>query len=171
MKLFKKWFYPAVFVSSVILIAWFFYTYASYTSVLRSMQLTTCTNDVLKFHLQVPKGRNFALVLGTPEVQKLGAASSNAFSGHVQILNGSSPIASFLIDSKLAQACNWLQGGETPYGLVLTGSSNTNCPNLSALIQPQKDYDIEIVFDHAPAVTASLWLCWVQAYKDREKNK
>jgi hypothetical protein len=168
-KISANWFYAATIGFSAVLGVWFVYTYASYTEILRSEKLTSCTNNVLKFHLQVPKGRQFIFELSMPETQNNGTNSSHAFAGHIKIQNGLSPTVSFPISSELAQGSDWIQEPGMRPEWALTGPSNTNCFNLSALIHPQEAYDIEVVFDKAPPATASLWLCWLQAYKDRNK--
>ena len=168
-KISVNWFYVATIGFSAVLGIWFIYTYASYTSILRSEKLASCTNVVLKFHLQVPKGRHFDFVLSMPETQNNGTNSSLAFAGHVNIQNGISPTASFPISSELAHGSDRIQEAGMRPEWALTGPSNTNCLNLSALIHPQEAYDIVVDFDHAPPAKASLWLCWVQAYKDRNK--
>jgi hypothetical protein len=115
----------------------------------------------------MPKGRHFNFVLSGPEAQHFKTESDFLFSGHICISNGTFLVTNIIISSKYVKHSNWIQQAGRKYCLTLTGPSNSNCTNLSALIHPDMYYDIQIVFDNAPPVTTSLWLCWVQAYKDR----
>jgi hypothetical protein len=134
------------------------------TLIPHSIKLVDCTNSILKVHLKVPKGRGYNLVLGMPG-SEMAEKFPYKFSGRIQIIEDKSSIIDFPIGSELIQSCNWLNGES---GFILTGFRNTNCPALSQFIHPQKDYDIEIDFDQSPPPSTSIWLFWLQAYKDKE---
>ncbi|MGH7953129.1 MAG: hypothetical protein ACREFE_14605 [Limisphaerales bacterium] len=72
------------------------------------------------------------------------SGSTNAFSGSVSILNGASTITNFPIGSAQADVqCNFFHA--------------------------QTNYNMEIRFNQQPPPSTSLWLDWLQAYKDRDK--
>jgi len=34
-------------------------------------------------------------------------------------------------------------------------------------LDPRKEYDFEVLFDRAPPVSATLWLRWLQTYREK----
>lgn len=157
----RKWFSAAIIGGiPMIFILWLFYACASGVRIPRIMKLADCTNSEINIYLKIPEGRNYDLVLAS------ASDSTNTFLGHIHISSGASLIADFPISSELAEQCNWL--GSIP-SLSLTGFRNTNCLSLSQFIHAQREYNIEIIFDRSPPPSTSVWLHWVQAYKDKDK--
>jgi hypothetical protein len=162
----QKWFAP-LFILGVFMAfgLWLVYNYANHVEFIREVKLADCNDNILKINLNVPKGRNYCLVLATPEITNYGEIPSYTFSGRVHISDHSSSVVDFPISSDRSQQDKL----QSVLGLSLTGSSNTNCPSLSRFIQAEGHYSIEIVFDKPPPPSTSIWLKWAQARKDREK--
>ena len=132
-----------------------------YTEVPRSMKLAECTNNPVKFHLHMPKGNSYYLVLGTAQPEMMNKVPIQ-FSGTVRI-EGTATKIEFPVSSDLATSSgNWL----TNAGLILTWDANYS--SWKQFIQPDKDYNFEITFDKAPPTSTSIWLHWIQTI--REKN-
>lgn len=140
------------------------------TTVPHSIRLADCTNSTLEFHLEVPRGNSYYLVLATPKVG-MTLKPPYFFSGHVSITEVGVPtnMTDFQIDSTSVQQCNWLEENGIPYSFALTGAWNTNCTSLGQLIRAQRNYNVIIVFSQPPPPSTSIWLHWLQAYKDRDK--
>ena len=153
-----------IFVLFVGLSLWFFKTMIGYVDFPHSIKLVDCTNSTVQFHLRVPKGNTFALLLSLP-TEKPDSKSPLKFSGRVYISDGTLATIEFPIDLKYSESCNWLKDSSS---LILTGLF-TNSPPLGQLIRVQKDYDFKIVFDEPPPVSTSIWLSWLQAVKDKGK--
>jgi hypothetical protein len=148
----------------VLATASLFYMFCMGIIIPRSMKLVDCTNNVLTFHLRIPKGNTYTLILATPG-QALSTASPYQFSGQVCISDGTLAKIDFPIASDFSKPC-FLSG--IPSGLILNGQ-NTNCPLLDEFIRPGKDYDFKVIFDKPPPPSASIWLHWFQAVKDKGK--
>ncbi len=145
---------------------WFLWTVQRHTMIPRSIKLTDCTNSTLEFSLRLPMGRAYNFVLATPNAA-MALKTPYLFAGKIRIFETTNLLADFPIGSETTQQCNWLEGNGIAYSLILTSSQNTNSPILSRLICGKKDYQIKIEFSQPPPHLSSLWLCWVQAYKDR----
>ena len=146
----------------------FLLTLQRHTVIPRSIKLTDCTNSVLEFDVRIPKGNSYYLVLATPGVG-MTLNSPYIFSGNVHILDKANQPIDFPIGSELAQQCNWLERDGIPYSLAITGLKNTNCPLLDNLIHGAKDYHVKIIFNRPPPTSTSIWLHWLQAYKDKDE--
>jgi hypothetical protein len=72
------------------------------------------------------------------------SSSTNIVSGYVSILNGVNAVTNFPIGSNKAEnQCDFFRAGVS--------------------------YNIEITFDQPPPSVTSIWLHWLQAYRDRNK--
>jgi len=70
--------------------------------------------------------------------------STNAFAGQVHVSEGGSIVTNFSIGSnQTEQQCSFFHA--------------------------ESNYEIQIVFDSLPPPSTSVWLHWLQAYKDRDK--
>ena len=145
----------------------FLWTLQRHTVIPRSIKLTDCTNSILEFNLRIPKGNSYFLVLATPGMGMV-LNPPYSFSGDVYILDKKAQPIDFPIGSELAEQCNWLERDGIPFSFALTGFKNTNCPFFGNLIQGTKDYHFKIVFSQPPPLSTSIWLCWLQAHKDKD---
>ena len=159
---------PLVIAAVPLIIgAWLLNAYAIRVSIPRHMKLADCTNSVVKFHLNVPKGYDYTLGLNTSGVQQMPngtLTSSYKFSGHIRIASGAVFITDFPFDSDRTLLI--------ASGFILTGikGQSTNLPTLSGFIQAQRAYDIEITFDPPPPRSSSIWLHWLQTIKDGDRR-
>jgi hypothetical protein len=117
--------------------AWLLYTFASYSEVVRNMKLADCTSTTT-IHLKVPRGHHYYFMLAVP------SGSTNAFAGHMNILDGESAVTNFYIGSDQTE-----QQGDFLYA--------------------ETNYDIKISFDQPPPPSTSIWLYWREGYKDRHR--
>lgn len=140
----------------------------------RHVKLADCTNSTLRFHLSVPKGAGFSLVLLSPEVEKgivhVKGGPPYKFSGRVRISDRSPSVAEFFVSSDSAlDACHWREGTNIHNGWRLTKHLSTNYPGLDRFLTPQGEYDVEMAFEQAPPPSESVWLRWSQTGKDKNK--
>ncbi|HEV2437652.1 MAG TPA: hypothetical protein VG077_16785 [Verrucomicrobiae bacterium] len=141
-----------------------FYLFCMGIIIPHSMKLVDCTNDVVTFHLRIPKGNSYSLVLATPG-KGMSIISPYQFYGQVYVSDGTLMKIEFPIGSDYTMPCNWLKDSS---GLILNGKS-TNCPVLDEFIRSGQNYDFKIVFDKPPPSSTSIWLVWMQAVKDKGK--
>src|SRR5436309_335725 len=105
-----KWLIPVVIVGLVG--AWL-YSCAQHVEIPRQMRLADCTNSTLRFHVRVPKGAGFHLVLATPENLCMTLNPTNRpsypFSGRIRISDASTSTVEIAISSDRSREWNWLQ--------------------------------------------------------------
>lgn len=164
----QKWFSSALTLGVVMSACfWLLDSVAARLSVPHTIKLADCTNSIVNFQLNAPRGHGYQLELLTPGAQTTtpngSIISSYKFSGHVRISSGTSLIADLPI------ACDKTEFIPSA-GFILAGvnSRNATVP-LGQFLQPQKDYDIKIVFDPAPPPSSSICLYWLQSRMDMEK--
>jgi hypothetical protein len=146
----------------LIVCGFIFYRYVTSVEVPAGLKITDCTNRVTKVNFKFPAGRYYHLMLVT------GANLTNAFSGQIHISDGGASVVDYPIDSSRPEPRNWLQSMGVPWSSSLTGDPLiTNSPPLYSVIHAQEDYTIEIDFSNEPPPSMSIWLYWLQAYKDR----
>ncbi|MGH7953130.1 MAG: hypothetical protein ACREFE_14610 [Limisphaerales bacterium] len=149
----QTWRFAAfVFLIPMVLGLWLFYGYASHVEIPQKIKITDCSNRVVRTHFKFPKGRNYHLIIAT------ASSPTNAFSGEVHITCGTLDVVDFPIQP---EQVTWLN--IMPFEFNLTG------PALYQFIHPQTNYEIQMDFDQPPPPSTSLWLYWLQAYKDRDK--
>ena len=77
-------------------------------------------------------------------VLTMPSGSTNVFSGRINISDGVSTVTNLSIGfNQMEQQCNFFHA--------------------------QSNYDINITFDQPPPPSTSIWLHWLQAYKDRDR--
>ena len=146
----------------LVVCGFLFYKYVSSVEVPTGVKITDCTNKVTKANFKFPSGRYYHLMLVT------GANMTNTYSGQVHILEGEVSVVVYPIDSSRAESRNWLQDVGIPWSFSLTGDPIiTNSPPLYTLVHARENYTIEIDFSNKPPPSMSIWLYWLQAYKDR----
>jgi hypothetical protein len=168
MRTLSKWLVAAVLVGGAAI---FLNDYAGRTKVPRQIKLAECTNAVLSIHFLRPKGNHFNLVLATPSVGDEPMGGPNrppfTFSGHIRVLAPSS--ADLPISSEQCERCNWLQSRGIPVGYILTWNLRTNYPRFDQLLSAGGEAHLEVGFEQPPPTNTSLWLTWLQPWKDRDK--
>lgn len=168
MRTISKWLVPAVLVVGAAI---FLNDWAGRTEVPRQIKLAECTNAVLSIHLLRPKGHHFNLVLATPSVsdETIGAPYRPpfTFSGRIRVVAPSS--ADLPIISQQSERCNWLQSRGIPVGYILTWNLLTNYPRFDKLLLAGGQAHLDVGFEQLPPTNTSLWLTWLQRWKDRDK--
>ena len=161
MKTFTK---LALMVIPLIIGAWLLHVYAIRVAIPRELKLADCTNNPLSFRLEVPKGREYYLMLSLPNVRQEPNGtpiSPFAFSGRIQISNEVSLVASLPIDSSNALL-------ETK-GFILTGVfRHTNTPSLTQYVKADENYNVEITLNPPPPPASAIWLHWLQTAKNKK---
>src|SRR5277367_4622491 len=111
-----------------------FYFLCVGTEIVRDIKVADCTNNLVKFHLRVPKGHSYFLILTTTD--------HFSFAGQVQISDATHTKIEFPIGTDLT--------GQKNTRIFLSQNTNSPFQPLDSLIQAGKDYDFEITFDKAP---------------------
>jgi hypothetical protein len=137
----------------------------------KQLKLTDCTNATLKVKLTVPKGHHFQLVYAQLETDDKNTSNTPPFqlSGHIQISPINTSVALFSFTPETSEKCNWLQLHGFQKSYILTWNPPTNTLRFSHLLQRETQTELKIVFDQPPPANSSLWLAWLQDYKDRDK--
>ena len=163
----SRWLSPIVILVFVIIfVSWCLFTCANSVEIPHKTKLADCTNDITETSVKMPKGFGYYLELALPDTNRmhnLKSPVSCKFSGRIEISTGTSLIADLPFDST-----------HSPFlssGYVLTGGNvqNTNSPPLGRFIQAQQEYNIKFIFDAPRPVSATIWLHWLQSYRDRDK--
>jgi hypothetical protein len=156
----------AVFSVPLIIGAWFLHTVATHFSLPQSMKLMDCTNSEINIRLKAPKGHGYKFELLTPGALTTtpngSKISSYKLSGHIRISSGPSLIADLSLTPDKVEFID--------SGFILAGVDSQNTTvTLDQFLQPQKDYDIKIIFNPPPPPSSSIWLYWLQSRRDTER--
>jgi len=149
-----------VLVVAVILAVGFlvhsFYLRAMRTPMPRQSKLIDCTGSVVTCSFTPRKGYTFAMVM----------AGDSRLSGEVRIERRGEEVIAFNIDSQRGKPCNWLQTKGIPEAWILTGDLYTNYPGLQRYLTTGDEHRITFAFEHPPDTNASVWMTWLETYKD-----
>jgi hypothetical protein len=154
----QKLLLPAGLAIPLILIGLFLYTYAGHVEAPRSIKIADATNSTVNIHLHVPKGKLYSLWAGT--------TTAYPFSGRIRVLEGVSVVGEFPLMGGSGDG-NQVPNGGYCFGLTDFWNTTSNRTSWNQIIKPQKDYDLQIIFDQPPPPSTSIWLHWLQAWKDK----
>jgi hypothetical protein len=129
----------------------------------QQLKLADCTNNVVSFHLNAPRGHNHQLELRLSGVASSSGHEAGSYnvSGHLRISSG----GTLLTDLPISSDQTWLSGDG--YILTIVGLQKTNGFTLSKLIQSHKDYDFQITLDSKPPTNSSIWIEWWESKIDK----
>jgi hypothetical protein len=155
-----------LFSIPLIIGAFLIHAATTHFSMPHSIKLADCTNNVVNIQLNTPKGHGYQFQLLTPDAQATTSngskISSYKFSGHIQILKGSSMIADL---SLCADNVEFIESGYVLAGI----DTQTNIVPLGQFLQPQSEYSIQISFAPPPSSSSSIVLYWLQSSNDSDK--
>jgi hypothetical protein len=172
MRTVSKWLVAVAFIGGLGVLL---NEYAGRTDVPKQLKLAECTNAAVSGHLVVPKGDHFNLVLGAPDINADSFGPTNkpppfTFSGCIRVSGSESSAVEFPFSSEASQQCNWLQSEGIPVGYILTWNLPTNHARLDRLLIVGERVDFDVRFEQPPPTNTSVWLTWLQRYKDRDKK-
>jgi len=133
-----------------------FYLRAMHTPMPQQSKLIDCTGSVVTCSFNPRKGYAFSMVM----------AGDSRLSGEVRIERRGNEVVVFNIDSQRGKPCNWLQTRGIPEAWILTDDLYTNYPGLQQYLTTGDEHRITFAFEHPPATNASVWMTWLEAYKD-----
>jgi len=149
-----------VLVLGVILVVGFvvhsFYLRAMHTPIPRQSKLIDCTGSVVTCSFTPRKGYAIAMVM----------AGDHRLNGEVRIERHGAEVGAFNIDSQRGKPCNWLQTKGIPEAWILTADLHTNYLGLQRYLTAGDEHRITFAFEHPPDTNASIWMTWLEEYKD-----
>ena len=116
-----------------------------------------------KTSFAAPDGELFDFVIGVPE-----SVDRASLQGTLTLLQGSNRVYHRTFAAENLKQCNWLDGVGLK-GHIISWQNGSN--ELDTVLQPGKMYEVQILMGERPALSASLWLTHLQAFKAYEKSR
>jgi hypothetical protein len=143
-------------IVAVGLVVHSFYLRTMHTPIPRHSKLIDCTGSVVTCSFTPRKGYTFEMLM----------AGDYRLRGQVRIERRGAEVAAFNIDSQRGKECNWLQTKGILEAWILTADLHTNYPGLQRYLTAGDEHRITFAFEHPPDTNASIWMTWLEAYKD-----
>lgn len=122
--------------------------------------MLTCNAAHLETAFTLPPGSHYDLILGVP----VSASPSIAFKGRVSISQSGRVLRSFPIASNNASGCNWLHRPDQA-GYIVTWQ-RPHAVEMDTFLESRQSYNLSVTFTKTPPPGSSLWLSWLQRWRD-----
>lgn len=120
------------------------------------LKVADCNNQVVTFTTTLPAGHYYNIIFAIPCSEHL----SSKLRIHVTVSDSTRTVADFAVASGDAEECNWLHSSDLQ-GYIL---SRNNL--MRDKVHGRETYKFTIQFSEALPKDSSLWLSWLQNYKD-----
>lgn len=140
--------------------------FADKTSVPREILLVSSTNQWRSSTFTLPKGKRFNLVLAFPEGTSL---TGKQFSGLLELSNSSNVLISIPFDVEHTTPASWLSKYKLD-AYILTWWTNRPLMSLDSVLAVGSSYSLAVKFSNQSPAQATVWLTYLQEWKDRSKH-
>jgi len=148
------------------LILWGIKHKADKTELSRQLQLTSASNEWKGVTFSLGKADHYNLVLGLP---RSADVRGDGFCGKVALSQGSRKLLEIPFDAAVATPASWLMDQDLN-SYILTWPTNSTPTRLDAVLETGRSYTATITFSNKPPSVGSLWLTYLQEWKDRKSQ-
>ncbi|HRZ38117.1 MAG TPA: hypothetical protein P5534_17355 [Candidatus Paceibacterota bacterium] len=140
--------------------------FADKTSVPREILLASSTNQWRSSTFPLPKGKNFNLLLGLPEGTSV---AEEQFSGVLELSISSNVVTRIPFNAEHTTPASWLSKYKLD-AYILTWPTNRPLVRLDNVLAVGSSYSLAVKFSNQPPAQATVWLTYLQEWKDRSKH-